>query len=201
MSRFGMVIDLKECLGCQACTVACKVEHGTPPGIFWNRVTEIEEGEYPAVRKYFLPRLCMHCKNPSCVEVCPTGASHQREDGIVLIDHEKCMGCKYCIVACPFGARYFNEENRGYFGDGLTPYEKVMYREHQTGVVEKCNFCVERLDAGQQPACVGTCIARARYFGDLDDPDSEVSQLIRRKHGYRLLEELDNSPSVYYLPA
>lgn len=198
--RYGMVIDLRECLGCQACTVACKVEHGTSPGIFWNRVGEVEEGEYPAVRKYFLPRLCMQCENPSCVEVCPSGASYQQEDGLVLIDRNKCVGCKYCIVACPYGARYFNENSRGYFSEDLTPYEKQMYRDHNAGVVEKCNFCIERLATGREPACVATCIAKARYFGDLDDPDSEVSRLIRRKHGFRLLRELGNNPSVYYLP-
>ncbi len=201
MSKYGMVIDLKECIGCQACSVSCKVEHGTPPGIFWNRVSEIEEGEFPAVRKYYLPRLCMQCEHPSCVEVCPTGASHRREDGLVLVDQTKCIGCKYCMVACPYGARYFNEKNRGYFGDGLTPYEQQLYKEHKTGVVEKCNFCADRLDAGKQPACVATCIARARYFGDLDDPDSEVSRLIRQRHGFQLLRETGNNPAVYYLPA
>lgn len=201
MSKYGMVIDLKECIGCQACTVACKVEHGTPPGIFWNRVTEVEEGEFPAVRKYYLPRLCMQCENPSCVEVCPTGASYRREDGLVLIDHDKCIGCKYCIVACPYGARYFNEGNRGYFPGELTPYEKHMYQYHKKGVVEKCDFCAERLVVGKQPACVSTCIAKARYFGDLDDPESDVSKLIRQKHGFQLLRELGNNAAVYYLPA
>ncbi len=199
--RYGMVIDLKKCVGCMACTVACKAENQTRPGIFWNIVKDQEFGEYPAVTRVFMPVICMHCKEAPCVKVCPTGASHRREDGIVKIDDDKCIGCKYCIEACPYGARYFNGDAAGYFGSELTEMEKIGYARHKQGVVEKCTFCVHLLEKGKEPACVQTCIGKARYFGDLDDPDSEVSRLIRARHASQLLKELGTEPSVYYLPA
>lgn len=201
MARYGIVIDLKKCIGCMACTMACKAENGTRPGIFWNIVIDLEAGQYPAVSRTFLPRLCMHCQKAPCVEVCPTGASHQREDGIVLIDYDKCAGCKYCVEACPYGARYFNSGTGGYFGAELTPNEKFGYQQHKLGVVEKCTLCAPRIEQGKEPACVRTCIGKARYFGDLDDPNSNISQLIRSKHGFQLRGELGTNPSVYYLPA
>src|SRR5450759_2956107 len=115
--RYGMAIDLKKCVGCMACTTACKAENQTRPGIFWNIVRDREFGEYPTLTRVFLPTPCMHCGNPPCVKVCPSGASHRREeDGIVLIDYEKCVGCRYCVEACPYGARYFNGDADGYFG-------------------------------------------------------------------------------------
>jgi len=200
MARYGMVIDLKRCIGCHACTIACKVENSTGPGIFWGQVSDDEMGTYPQVSRYFLPKLCMHCQNPPCVEVCPTGASYQREDGIVLIDYDKCIGCGYCIVACPYGARSRNHEMRGYFGVELTPQEELGYKQHQVGVSEKCTFCVHRVDSGEEPACVRVCPTKARVFGDLDNPNSEVSQLAKSKHTFRLLPELGTEPSVYYLP-
>ena len=199
MARYGMVIDLKRCIGCHACVLACKAENSTGPGIFWSKVADEEEGQYPSVRRYFLPKLCMHCQEAPCVEVCPTGASHQRDDGIVLVDPEKCVGCGYCIVACPYGARYLNEGQTGYFKEGLTPNEVLGYAKHKLGVVEKCTFCVDRVEQGQEPACVKVCLTKARYFGNLDDPASEVSKLITFKHGSQLLKELGTDPSVYYL--
>ena len=200
MARYGMLIDLKRCIGCHTCTLACKVENSTKPGIFWNRVSDEELGQYPSVSRRFLPRLCMHCENAPCVEVCPSSASSRREDGIVLVDYDKCVGCKYCIVACPYGARYFNGEKAGYFGSGFTPQEELGYREHRVGVTEKCTFCVHRVEKGQEPACVQSCPTKARYFGDLDDPNSEVSQLMRSQRGFQLLKELQTNPSVYFLP-
>ncbi len=198
--RYGMVIDLKKCVGCMACTVACKAENQTRPGIFWNIVKDQEFGEYPAVKRVFMPIICMHCKEAPCVKVCPTGASHHRQDGIVKIDADKCIGCKYCIEACPYGARYFNGDVAGYFGAVLTAMEKAGYAKHKQGVVEKCTFCSDLLVQGKEPVCVRTCIGKARYFGDLDNPDSEVSQLIRARQGSQLLKELGTEPSVYYLP-
>ena len=198
--RYGMVIDLKGCVGCMACTVACKAENQTRPGIFWNIVKDQEFGEYPMVTRVFLPMPCMHCKEAPCVNVCPTGASHRRKDGIVIVDYDKCIGCKYCIEACPYGARYFNGEAAGYFGKELTEMEKIGFSRHKTGVVEKCTFCVDLVAQGKEPTCVKTCIGKARYFGDLDDPDSKVSQLIKSRHGTQLLKELGTDPSVYYLP-
>jgi molybdopterin-containing oxidoreductase family iron-sulfur binding subunit len=199
MPRYGMVIDLRRCVGCHTCTIACKVENSTGPDIFWAKVSDEEEGTYPLVRRRFLPRLCMHCQDPPCVEVCPTDASHQRKDGIVLIDYDKCVGCGYCIVACPYGARSRNGEMRGYFGDQLIPNEKLGYAKHQVGVTEKCTFCAHRVETGEAPACVQICIAKARIFGDLDDPQSEVRQLIQTRRGNRLLTEMGTEPSVYYL--
>ncbi len=200
--RYGMVIDLWACVMCHSCTISCKVENGTPKGIFWSKVLHRESGKYPAPKRTVLPVLCMHCQNPPCVEVCPTGASYKRPDGIVVVNYDACIGCRYCETACPYGARTFIDKIGGYFPEtGLTPYEKVMYPKHQVGVEEKCNFCVDRVTKGQQPACVATCPSYARHFGDLDDPNSEVSKLIAQRHGYQLMPELGTNPSVYYLPA
>ncbi len=197
--RYGMLVDLKRCIGCHTCTITCKTENDTRPGIFWNQVLIEERGEYPAVSKYFLPRMCMHCENPSCVEVCPTGASARRDDGIVSIDEDKCIGCKYCMVACPYGARYLNEDKGGYYGAELIANEVIGYQRHKVGVVTKCDFCLHRLEQKGQPACAKSCLAEARIFGDLDDPESQISRLIRSKHGFKLMDELGNNPSVYYL--
>ena len=135
------------------------------------------------------------------MDVCPTGASYKRADGIVAVDYDKCMGCRYCETACPYGARTFIDAIRGYFAQGLTPYEQVMYAKHQVGVEEKCNFCMDLVARGEEPACVKTCIGHARHFGDLDNPNSEVAQLIAQRRGYQLLPELGTNPSVYYLSA
>ena len=199
MTRYGLVIDLRKCIGCMTCTLACKVENGTGPGIFWNIVKDQEFGEYPDVTRIFLPVQCAHCAEPPCVDVCPTGAGFRREDGIVLIDYGKCVGCKYCIEACPYGVRSFNVDRIGYFGTELTPYEKSVYGKHRRGVAEKCNFCVHRVEQGKQPACVHGCVGKARFFGDLDDPDSEVSQIIKSKGAQQLKKDLETDPSIYYI--
>jgi len=200
--RYGMVIDLKRCFGCYGCQVSCKAEHATPPGVFFARVVKRESGTYPNVRKIFLPMLCMHCETPPCEAVCPTGATFKRPDGIVDIDREICVGCRYCMQACPYEARYFHAKERFYFGaKGPTEYEAVGYAQHPTGVVMKCNFCAHRLTRGEEPSCVMTCPTNARTFGDLDDPHSEVSRLIKERGGEPLHPELGTGPSVYYLPA
>jgi molybdopterin-containing oxidoreductase family iron-sulfur binding subunit len=195
-----MVIDLKRCIGCYACQLSCKAEHGTPPGVFYARVLKQEEGQYPSVRQLFLPVLCNHCAEAPCVEACPTGASFKWEDGVVDIDHDKCVGCKTCIMACPYGNRYYNGEAPHYFEQGPTDYEKARMLRHPRDVVMKCNFCRERRAEGKLPACVANCPTVARTFGDLDDPTSEVSRLIKERGGFPLHPELGTRPSVYYLP-
>lgn len=199
--RLGMVIDLKRCIGCYGCQIACKAENGTRPGTTYARVVKREWGEFPNVRRLSIPVLCMHCADPPCVEVCPTGASQKRDaDGIVFIESDYCVGCRACVMGCPYGARYFQDEERDYFELGGNEYEKQAYTLHQQGVVEKCDFCRSRLERGEEPACSANCMCKARIFGDLDDPESEVSRLIREEGGFQLNPELGTDPSVYYLP-
>lgn len=200
--RYGMVIDLKRCVGCNSCTIACRMEHGTPAGILYHKVKKYEIGKYPSAKLRFLPMPCMHCQKPACIKVCPTGATYQREDGLVMIDNGKCMGCRYCIIACPYDSRRFLARFDNYYGgDSPTPYEKVKQKNFTRGTVVKCNFCIQRLEIGRLPACVERCPAQARYFGDLHDPQSEVSKLIADFNGSPLHEEFGTNPSVYYLPA
>ncbi|MBI4589280.1 MAG: 4Fe-4S dicluster domain-containing protein [Candidatus Rokubacteria bacterium] len=195
-----MVIDLKRCVGCYGCVIACKAEHVTRPGVMWARVLKAESGTYPAVRRLSLPLLCMQCRDPACLPVCPTGATVQREDGVVVIDRELCIGCRYCMQACPYGARYFNDGADTYFPGLPTPYEQSGDDRHPSGVVEKCDFCLARVERGLEPACVANCMTKARVFGDLDDPESDISRLIRRKAGFQLNPEFGTDPCVYYLP-
>jgi phenylacetyl-CoA:acceptor oxidoreductase subunit 1 len=185
--KWAMVADLTRCVGCQTCTAACKQKNVTPPGVQWRRVLDLEAGEYPAVRRTFLPTGCMQCDEPPCMEVCPSTATRKRADGIVTIDPELCIGCAYCAVACPYDARFVDD------------------------VATKCTFCVERIDFGLAsglrpgvdhevtPACVNSCIAGALHFGDLDDPRSNVSRLLERNQHFRLHEELGTGPNLYYL--
>ena len=200
MARKGIVIDLKRCVGCCACVMACKATHTTAKGVFWARVLERETGKYPSPKRTFLPVLCNHCAEPLCEQACPTGATSKREDGIVLVDYDKCIGCRACVEACPYEVRFFLRAKRGYFPSGLTALEERGYQKIPVGVVQKCTLCAERVDSGLEPACVQTCPAEARHFGDLDDPYSEVSRLLRSRNPTQLRAELGTDPSVYYLP-
>lgn len=195
---YGMLIDLKKCVGCHACSMACKEAHGTPPGVTRSHVERVEEGSYPNTKKVPTPMLCMHCENAACVEVCPTGASVKREDGIVTVDKDMCIGCKSCMSACPYGARYYREDEAGYFGETLNEYEELMYPVMPKGTVDKCTFCAERIDAGkgEMQACVAACPAGARLFGDLEDIKAQAEAA----GGYQLLPEEGTNPSVWYLP-
>jgi molybdopterin-containing oxidoreductase family iron-sulfur binding subunit len=210
-----MVIDLKKCVSCYACVIACKQEHFVPPWVFWNRLLIGETGEYPKVVQRVYPILCNHCKEAPCVKVCPAGAMTRRNDGIVSVDSDKCVGCEYCVVACPYQQPTFLPNNKQeYFpGQGLTDFEiigKKLY-PYQSGTVTKCNFCKERIDSGiaqglrpgidrqATPACVNTCMVTARYFGDLDDQNSEVARLIWSRKGHQLHPEWGTEPSVYYI--
>lgn len=206
-----MVIDLKKCVGCSSCTVACKVENGLPPGVVYRPVIEEEIGEYPNVTRRFLPRPCMQCNNPPCTKVCPVAATYKRKDGIVAIDYDKCIGCRYCISACPYGARTFDWGE--YYTENtpeLMPYElessyeygnKNVRKEGKSpiGNARKCHFCLHRLQEGMLSMCVTTCIGRATYVGDKNDSQSLVSELIASPRVMRLKEELGTEPSVYYL--
>ena len=196
---YGMLIDLKRCIGCHACSVACKEAHGTRPGVTRSHVVRETEGTYPNVKRIITPMLCMHCDNPPCVDVCPVeGATYKREDGIVVIDKTKCIGCKSCIAACPYGSRYFSENEDGYFGAELNEYEELMYPSMPAGTTDKCTFCVERIDAGkgEVQACVSACPAGARLFGDLD----KIKEQAEAEGGYQLLAESGTNPSVWYIP-
>ena len=198
--RYGIVIDLQRCISCNSCALACKAEHGTPPGVYWSKVLVSEHGKFPSTNFIYLPVLCMHCENAPCQHVCPTGATYKRDDGIVLVNYDACMGCRYCELACPYDARSFIEEIKPYFPEfGFTPYEEVVNKNHAVKVEEKCTMCSELVDAGKEPACVVTCPAYARYFGDLDDPASEVNKLINTYKGRQLHPELGTEPAVYYI--
>lgn len=199
--RYGMVIDLRRCIGCNSCTIACKQEHGTGPGIFLSRTIVSERGRYPKARMDYLPLLCMHCEDAPCVKACPTGASRKLESGVVVVDQDKCMGCQSCITSCPYDARVLVTKAAPYYGEkGVTDYEKSCRDRHQAGTVEKCDFCIDRVEAGLTTACVLTCPAHARIFGDLDDPASDVSKLIAERGGYQLQPQHGTGPSVFYLP-
>ncbi|MFW5692259.1 MAG: sulfate reduction electron transfer complex DsrMKJOP subunit DsrO [Chloroflexota bacterium] len=176
--HWGMVIDLRKCIGCQACTVACAMENETPTG--YNRtfvsIYEIEEDSVP--RRAQLPRMCNHCADAPCLTVCPTLATYRTDDGIVVIDQDECIGCAYCVQACPYEARFVNPA---------------------TQTVDKCNFCMHRVHAGLLPACVETCVGSARVFGDFNNPDSTVSKLIA-EHDVEVLKPNENTrPNVYYI--
>ncbi len=201
MTQLALVIDLDVCVGCHACVTSCKQwntsgaagplsDHdpygADTSGVFFNRVQTFEVGQYPDTQVVHFPKSCLHCEDPPCVPVCPTGASYKRkEDGIVLVDADKCIGCKYCAWACPYGAREFDEDR---------------------GIMTKCTLCVDRIyDASipperRNPACVNACPTHARLFGDVHDPESEISRAIRERGGYALMPELGTRPANQYLP-
>ena len=160
-----------------------------------------ETGVYPDSHLHFLPMCCMHCAEPECEKACPTKAITKRPDGIVTIDNDKCMGCRYCILACPYASLRALDKICTYYEDYLTPFEETGYQQHKVGTTEKCDFCLDRLEQGMEPACVTACMAKARFFGDLDDPDSEVSRLIKERDGFVLNPEMNTEPSCYYLPS
>lgn len=203
MPRWGMVIDLKRCIGCNACTVACKQENTTPDGILWTKVVSEEIGIYPNVTRAYIPLICNHCEDAPCERVCPTKATYHTDDGIVLVDEKKCIGCGACVTACPYKNRiklHKEQLQRGLFKIGvLTPFEKQGYPRFVAGTALKCTFCHERVANGLDPACVVTCPTEARVFGDLDDPSSKVRRLIQARKGYQPLSHLNTRPKVFYV--
>lgn len=211
--KWEMVIDLRKCIGCHACTVSCIAENRLPPGVVYRPVSEEEIGTYPDVSYRFVPRPCMQCDNPPCVAACPYDATHKREDGIVEINYADCVGCEKCVPACPYGARTKDE---GEFwtkktpGNGKMPYEALPVYEYGKKVdraadegpmdkVRKCTFCLHRITEGLLPQCVTTCVGRATFFGDANDPNSLVSELKKLPNITRLKEEAGTKPSVYYI--
>ncbi len=211
MTHWAMVIDLNKCLGCLTCTVACEVENYLQ-GISWGRVIDFEDGEYPNVRRTLLPMPCMHCEEPACVNVCPTEATIRREDGIVIIDYDKCIGCRLCMIACPYDSRVYVEKVELPISLSLLKTEvRSKSQILKERIVSKCTFCVHKIDKAKEtgktpgkdpevtPTCVNTCVGNARHFGDLDDPEGEVSKLVRSMRAFVLYEEAKTRPSVYYL--
>ncbi|OHD64724.1 MAG: hypothetical protein A2176_10475 [Spirochaetes bacterium RBG_13_51_14] len=217
-----MVIDLLRCVGCEACSVSCKVENNVPNGnyerdgrsILWNRVITEERGDHPNVKRTYWARPCFHCENPSCVKACPVKATYKDEErGLVLQDYGKCIGCKSCMAACPYGVRSFNwrKPSGTNISEGaLNPDVEGRY----AGVVEKCTFCIHKIRAAEEkarkenrkikdgeivPACVLTCMGKARFFGDLNDPESTVSKLARTNRSFTLKEHLGHNPKVFWL--
>ena len=191
----AIITDLNRCVGCLACSVACKAVNNVPIGSYWNKVVRVGpnpipggSGQYPDVYMYFLPISCQHCENPECVKVCPTEASHVAEDGSIQIDKEKCIGCQFCVMACPYGVRYLNEEEK---------------------VVEKCTLCEQKLSQGELPQCVSQCCGMARWYGDAE----QGIESFEGPRGERLgdfvndftedqvykLTDVGNGPSMFYI--
>lgn len=175
MARYGMLINTKKCVGCYACRVACQMINGLDPDKAFIHYEELETGAYPNVYAENVPVQCMHCEDAPCQSVCPTGATYTTDSGVVLVEEGKCIGCKYCMAACPYGVRV----------------------QLHSGVVEKCRFCWYEGEPGNPPACVGTCITNARIFGDLDDPNSEINQAVARYNAQPLASDLTESKIFY----
>jgi len=208
--RYGMVIDLNRCVGCQTCTIACKHANDTPPGVQWRQVLDVERGTFPDVERLFMVVGCQHCAEPPCVPVCPTGATKQRADGLVTMDYDTCIGCGYCAVSCPYQARTIGHDKEWYYGEE-TAQEAHVFHDERVGVASKCTFCVERIDEAKEegkipgvdlnytPACSSSCIASAIHFGDFNDPASNVSQLSTENNFFQMHEELGTDPQIKYL--
>jgi Fe-S-cluster-containing dehydrogenase component len=206
--NWAMVVDLAACTGCNYCTYACQATNDTAEGLTWNIVLD---DETTFSQQAYLPRPCMHCENAPCVDVCPVGATYHRPDGLVAMDYDRCIGCRYCQVACPYGSRYFNWEVDNQPNPMVPRWGDTEVERRPRGVVEKCTFCAHRIDSCLEhghipgkvrdatPACVNICPADARYFGDLNDPESTVSKLLKSRDAVQLRAELGTNPRVYYL--
>lgn len=209
--RWGMVFDMDRCVGCQTCTIACKQTNETTSGVMWRSVLDYEVGEYPQVDRTFLLTGCQHCDTPPCVPVCPTGATWKRDDGLVVIDYDICIGCGSCVVGCPYQARSIVKEQLSYYQGGPTVLETRPVHRQREGVAQKCTFCVGRIDEGllrglkpgidpaATPACAASCIAQAISFGDFADPASNVSRLVTENRAYRMHEALGTNPFIHYI--
>jgi Fe-S-cluster-containing dehydrogenase component len=207
--HWGMVIDLDACIGCEYCLRACCAVNDVNPEKPWNIVVEEQTS---TGHIFYFSRPCLHCQNAPCVEVCPVGATYHRDDGLVVMDYDRCIGCRYCQVACPYDARRFNWEKPTYDNPYVPTYGVPEVERRPRGVVEKCTFCIHRIDAALQsgrmpgedpsatPACVSICPVGARTFGNLKDPNSKISKILAENPTIRLREDLGAEPSVYYIP-
>lgn len=204
MTKLAIAIDQHRCIGCQTCAESCKMQNGVPMGMHWNRtLTEDSDvmdgavGVFPNLKMSFLPLACQHCENPACMKVCPTGATYKDDAGRVEIVYDKCIGCRMCMAACPYNVRVFNWNDPIHDPDFAYGDKDVPLR--RKGVMEKCTLCKERTDRGEEPMCVVCCPTHARIFGDLDDPDSEISKLRTKQNVRILLEDMGTEPQVFYL--
>ncbi len=207
--RWGMVIDLDRCIGCEYCLRACTATNDVNPDEPWNIVRQEVSS---SGRRFYFSRPCLHCQHAPCVEVCPVRATYVRGDGLVVMDYDRCIGCRYCEVACPYDARRFNWEERADENPYVPTWGEPEVDRRPRGVVEKCTFCIHRIDNGLEngltpgqdyeatPACVNVCPVGARVFGDLKDPTSRLAQVIAASPTMRLRQELGTDPSVYYIP-
>ncbi|MCP5095855.1 MAG: 4Fe-4S dicluster domain-containing protein [Chloroflexi bacterium] len=208
--KWAMVIDMQKCVGCEDCTLACRANNDVPPDMSWNRIIEVEQlGE----RTIYATIPCMQCEHAPCVGVCPVGATYHRADGIVMMDYDKCIGCRYCQMACSYGARSFNWKQFTSENPSVPEYGTPEVERRPRGVVEKCSFCYQRIDRGLEmgympgidreatPSCVNACPVGARLFGDLNDLESPVSKVLATHTAVRLREASGTEPRVYYLPA
>lgn len=198
MTHYGMTIDLDRCVGCRACSVGCTMHNGLSKNVRYSFVNEQESGAFPDVKVDYLPHACMQCVDALCMAACPTGATYQTDEGVVLVDPETCIGCQSCVTACPYGARTLVSELEPNHEEGETAYEEAVFPYHKANTVEKCTFCYDRVTLGEQPVCVATCPAHARRFGDLDDPGSDVAKIVAEGNAHTVFESNNMALSVYY---
>jgi molybdopterin-containing oxidoreductase family iron-sulfur binding subunit len=213
---FGYGLDLSRCIGCRRCEYACVKENNQSrdPQVHWIRVLEMEKARgidleranpyydpalVPDPDHFYVPVACQQCTNSPCMRVCPVGATWHEPDGIVVIDYDWCIGCRSCMAACPYGARHFNWGNASIPAEDLNPNMHIYgNRPRPRGVVEKCTWCVQRTREGRYPACVEICPVGARKFGDLNDPQSEISRILKEKRVFVLKSELRTEPKFFY---
>lgn len=203
--RYVMLIDMKRCIGCHTCSLACKLGNNLPKDVWWNkaltfggRTMDTPHGAFPNLEMKYLTLNCQHCEKPACVAACPSEATYRREDGIVMQNYDACLGCRLCIMSCPYsGVRSYNERHPEYDLD--FPVGDPFVKPQQAGTVSKCTFCYQKVDLGELPSCVEVCPAKARFFGDAEDGTSEVAQLLRTRKYTQLLVDKKTQPSVYLL--